>query len=589
MADLNKKDHKLHKKAFFERLNLSVSQNQSLDFMPEWMCNNTMHPTNSSKPWTFDDHEFQIDILKSTSHRQTIKKCSQVGLSELAARKALALAVLRQGIQLIYTLPTGSFAQMFAKTRIDPIIDNSPTMVALVDRDTNNTKLKKIGSSFIHFVGTYSASAPISIPASYVVSDEVDFSDQAVLTEFNSRLGHQKESESFNIKFSTPTVEGYSISADFDLSSQARYAVKCTHCNGWEIPSFLDDVIIPNNDIPIRDITRHDIAAIDPNVLKSSYLSCPNCAGDLTSSLLDKDRRQWVHAFPDRRKEHEGFQVVPYDVAAINQVGRTLRQLLDYKRLASWYNFKLGETYSDDTTKFNIDTIKNNTVISTKESVTGAVLGVDVGKISWVSVGVPYCNLTTGDVEQIDIIDLIRVDTTKFGPEESLGKFIVKVANQYFASVIVVDAAPDFTTAQQVHKLYLTGKAYGNYYVNDSLFSKDMAHWKVDDRKGVCLSARTASLDDLCDNVNGGRIKFPVNKNMDDVRKHFDALKRVESSDGTDARWVKKEKADDHWAHAVNYLMLAAQISGGSGMASVFEIVPSISAIGMKGGNSLKF
>jgi hypothetical protein len=257
--------------------------------------------------------------------------------------------------------------------------------------------------------------------------------------------------------------------------------------------------------------------------------------------------------------------------------------------VASWYNFKLGQTYSDDTTKFNIQTVKNNTVVTNTSGVTGAVVGCDVGKISWVSVGVPFTNGTTGDVEQLDVIDLIRIDTNKLMDGSTLGQEIVKIANKYFASVIIVDAAPDFTTAQHVHKLYLTGLAYGNYYVSETTFAKDMIHWKVDDRKGVCLSARTASLDDLCDNINSGRVKFPVNKNMDDVRNHLDALKRIEDEGGREARWVKRDKAEDHWAHALNYLMLAAQVSTGSGMASVFEIIPSISAIGMKAGKRMKF
>jgi len=576
------------KRGFLERVKLSASQNRSLDFLPEWLCENTAHPMNSSKKWSFEDHEFQIDIARSTSHRQTVKKCSQVGLSELAARKALALATLRQGIQLIYTLPTGAFAQMFAKTRIDPIIENSPAISAIADPDTNNTKLKRIGSSFMHFVGTYSASAPISIPASYVISDETDFSDQSVLSEFNSRLGHQKESESFNIKFSTPTVEGYSVSAEYDLSSQARYGVQCTHCNKWQIPDFLDHVVIPNNDKPIRELNRHDIAAMDI-LLGKAYLSCPGCKKDLTEALLNPERRGWVHKFPDKQKDHEGFQVVPFDVAAVNPVSRTLRQLLDYKRIGSWYNFKLGETYSDDTTKFNIQVMKNNTVVTSKLGVSGAVMGVDVGKISWVMVAVPFTNTSTGDVEQLDVIDLIVIDTTKLGPDESLGKEIVKIANKYFVSVVVVDAAPDFTTAQHVHKLYLTGQAYGNYYVNDSTFAKDMSHWKVDDRKGVCLSARTASIDDLCDNVNSGRVKFPVSKHMETVYTHFDALKRVEGPDGTDARWVKRDKAEDHWCHTGNYTLLAAQIASKGGLSSVFRIVPSISSATMKAGKDLEF
>ena len=576
-------------RGFIQRLKLGVSQNQSLEFIPDWIETNTSHPTNSAVGWSFKDHEFQIDILKSSSHRQSIVKCSQAGLSEVSARKALALACLRQGIQVIYTLPTGSFAQMFSKTRVDPIIDNSPVLQGMVDSDTNNTKLKRIGSSFIHFLGTYSSSSAISVPASYIISDEVDFSDQSVLTEFNSRLGHQKISESFNIQFSTPTVAGYGISANYEKSSKGRYAVQCSGCKHWQTPNFLEDVVIPNNVLPIDQLTRYDVAAMDPTDVANSYLACPECEHDLTTDLLDKDRRKWIHQFPERRADHEGFKVVPFDVPSVNPVGRTIAQMLEYSRLSSWYNYKLGENYADDTTKFNIEVVRQNTAVVDLENIRGAVVGVDVGKISWVAVGVPEHNNLTGDVEMLKVVELIRVDTTKLAAGESLGQQVVAIAKKHQAQVIVVDAAPDFTTAQHVFKLFPTGKAYGNYYVNDSVFAKSMTHYKVDDTKGVCLSARTSSLDDLCELVNSGRVTFPSGDNMKDVENHLDSLKRVGGKDGDVSAWVTRDKADDHWAHALNYLLLAAHISEGTGYTEVFSMVPKISAIAFKGGKVMDF
>lgn len=580
------------KKLMYERITLRASQNSSLDFIPGWLEKNTKHPLDSTKPWSFDGHEFQIDILKSTAHRQTCKKISQAGISEIAARKALALAALRQGVQLIYTLPTGAFAQMFSKTRVDPVIENSEVLMALVDPDTNNTRLKRLGSSFIHFIGTFSEGAPISIPATYVISDETDFSDQSVLTAFNSRLGHQKESESFNIKFSTPSVEGYSISDDYEHSSKGRYAVKCMGCNSWQIPSFLDNVVIPNTEKPLAEINRYDVASMNPEVLEASYVACPSCNKNLTESLLDKYRRQWVHAHPSRQADHEGFHVVPFDVPTINTVCRTLRQILDYRHISTWYNFKLGETYSDDTTKFNLETITKNTTIRCPDRANSTVVGVDVGKVSWISIGIPYIGGVTDDLERLDIIKLIKVDTTLLKGGDSLGQEVIRVAERYNASVVVVDAAPDFTTAQHVHKTYFRGKAYGNYYVNENSFSKTMSYWKVDDRKGVCISARSSSLDDLCDMVNSGSINFPICDEMTDVKKHFDAVKRVAYGDGDNTKqvqWVSREKAEDHWVHSINYLHIAAQISNGSGGHSGFEVIPSLSAITLKGGDNIKF
>ena len=571
------------KKAFMERQLLAIRQNQSLEFLPEWLIANTTSPTDPTSKWSFEGHEYQIDILKSTAFLQSTLKCSQVGMSELASRKAVALAALRSGVQIIYTLPTGAFAQMFSKTRVDPIIEGSPTLSALIDNETNNTKLKRIGSSFMHFVGTYSASAPISIPASYVISDETDFSNQEILSEFASRMGHQKESESANIRFSTPTVDGFSISADYEASSQGRYAVKCDECEEWQRPDFLDDVVIPDWSTPVAELTRFDVASMPREIADGAYLSCPNCKADLTTALLDKDKRKWIHKFPERQKRHEGFKVVPYDVPTINPVGRTIRQILDYKKIASWYNFKLGETFSDESTRFELDTIDLNTRVVFGKPVYGAVMGVDVGKKqTWVSIGVPSISIATGDVEQLDIISLTVLDSTQGAP---LGEQILEIAHKNMVVALVCDAAPDFSTAQYLHKTLITGRAFGNYYTQSSTFKKEMTFYRTDERKGVCLSDRTGSIDDLRSMVNGGNVSFPAGEEMERLKEHLDAVKRITSAEGEDGedRWVTRNKADDHWLHSLNYLLLAAQISGGTGVGRLMSLAPSIKGVNMKG------
>lgn len=573
---------------FLERTRLSIKQNSSLEFLPQWLEDNTAHPVKSSDKWSFEGHEFQVEIASSTSHRQSIIKCSQVGLSELAARKAVALGALRQGIQIIYTLQSGSFAQMFAKTRVDPIIEGSKMLNALADKDTNNTKLKKIGTSFIHFVGTYSASAPISIPASYVISDEVDFSNQDILSEFASRMGHQKESESANVRFSTPTIDGYSISADFEKSSQGRYAVRCEKCEKWQMPNFLQDVVIPNCDVPVNELTRFDVAAMPRDVQMGAYLACPSCGKDLTNSLLDKERRMWIHAYPDRRAYHEGFKVVPFDVPSVNPVGRTIGQMMEYTRPASWYNFKLGETFSDSTSKFDLDIVDRNTRLIGDQLASGLVMGVDVGKTqSWVSIGLPQGSPLTGDIEGLQIIRFEVLDSTK--SDKSLGEMIVTLAHQYQVCVLVCDAAPDFTTAQYLTKTLVSGQAYGNYYTTSNAFKKEMSYYKVDDRKGVCMSDRTGTLDDLCHMVNKGMVGFPACDEMPRVKKHLDSVKRLsgvgkmdEAGDG--GRWVTRSGADDHWAHSLNYLMIAAQITNQGGIGRFLSLAPDVKKQKLRGG-----
>lgn len=574
------------KQAYYDRSSLSVSQNRSLEHLPEWLCTNTAHPTEPNKRWSFKDHEFQVEIVKSTSHTQSCIKCSQVGLSEVEIRKSLGIGALSHGAQIIYTLPSGSMAQMFAKTRIDPVIENSEVLSKLTDSDTDNTKLKRIGSSFLHFVGTYSASAPISVPARYVISDEIDFSNPQVLSEFASRLGHQKESESFHAKFSTPTVSGFGISASYEESSKGRYAVRCKCCEKWVMPNFLQDVVMPWTDTPIDEITKFDIAMAEKSQVMTSYLACPKCKNDLYTSLCDKDRRMWVHEYENRRQDHEGFKVVPFDVPTINPPGRTLMQMLDYKKMASWYNFKLGECFVDNTSRFDIDMVDKNTRLVDPVGATGTIMGIDVGKTqTWVSLGKAQCSYQTGEVDSLSILGLWVFDSTD--SDTSLGERILKLAHDYAVSILVCDAAPDFSTAQYLSRTLMTGKAYGNYYISSSAFSKDMAYFKVDERKGVCMSDRTGTLDDLCHLSNKGMIQYPNCEEMGRVKSHLDNVKKLETED-EDARWVTRQNADDHWVHALNYLLIAAGIQGNTTSASITALAPDLRKVRMKGGEALK-
>ena len=75
-----------------------------------WLANNTSDPRDPDKPWTFAEHEYQIDILNSTHHEEFYQKCSQVGASELFVRMKLAMLGVAKAMTIIYVLPTRTFA-----------------------------------------------------------------------------------------------------------------------------------------------------------------------------------------------------------------------------------------------------------------------------------------------------------------------------------------------------------------------------------------------------------------------------------------------------------------------------------------------
>ena len=109
-------------------------QGAAITRIPEWLCKNTFI---KSSPFSFKDHEFQIEIAGDTALDLVCMKCAQVGLSELQARITLALMALKTGFTAIYVLPTQGFAQKFAKGRFDPIIVQSEKLSRLATAGAN--------------------------------------------------------------------------------------------------------------------------------------------------------------------------------------------------------------------------------------------------------------------------------------------------------------------------------------------------------------------------------------------------------------------------------------------------------------------
>jgi phage terminase large subunit GpA-like protein len=264
------------------RLKSSVYKRFSLANVADWVAENTYI---KGERFSFVDHEYQLAILQDPSREIVVRKCSQIGLTELSSRRALAQCNIMPGFTIIYTLPTASFANMFVKTRIDPMIDGSPALAAAVHNTTNNSEVKRFGESFLYFKGTRGVAAAISIPADGLVHDEVDFSDLEVITNYQSRLTHSKYKHKTSL--STPTVSGFGISAQFDQSRRHYNFCKCNHCNNFFVPNYYHHLRVPGLD-DLHDITKDTIHKYD---IGSAWLECPKCGKEPS---LQIEHRQWV-------------------------------------------------------------------------------------------------------------------------------------------------------------------------------------------------------------------------------------------------------------------------------------------------------
>lgn len=537
---------------FLERVRAGLSQDRDLSRLGGWVKNNTRNPKKPDKKWSFKDHEFQENIVNDTANDMVVKKCAQVGLSEISLRMALGLISIHPNSTAIYTLPTGGFATVFVKSRIDPVIKASPMLSQLVDKEIDNTELKKIGGSFLYIRGTFTQTAAISVPADILIHDEIDFSDQLTLTSFTSRLGHVKEENIVRRRFSTPTVSGYGVSLLFDDSTQQWYAVKCQRCETWQVPNFILDTVLPGYEGKILDLEREDLA--DPRYrFDEAYLKCPGCGKELTiSNLSDHNRRQWVAAKPGQTRS--GYQVQPFDVPTINPVSRTLRSLDDFERKVDWVNFKVGRDYQDSDTSFVKEAVDKAFCLGWVQPYPGAasntIIGVDVGKTSWI---------TVAKKNELGGLDIIHYERVKLTSKEALPSRVKQLFEWYGGLMLVIDAMPEWTQALAVIETVPQGKGFACYY--RSRRGLKMSFIDPDEENKVVSVDRSAIISDTAKKVNEGMHRFCKAADAATYRSHLDNIKRVNRKDsrGQDEQsWINT--GPDHYGHTLFFASAAANL-----------------------------
>lgn len=537
-------------RSFIERVRAGIHGGVDLSRLSEWICRNTRHPKYPDRAWTFAEHEFQLSIVNDSANDMVVKKCSQVGLSEVAVRSTLGMIDIKPNSTAIYTLPTGGFATTFVKSRFDPVITDSPELRQKMDPETDNTSLKRIGGSFLYVRGTFTQTAAISVPADILVHDEVDFSDQLTLTSFTSRLGHVKEEDIIRRRFSTPTVSGFGVSGLFDKSTQYWYAVKCRHCESWQVPKFEYDVVIPGFEGEIlRDLEKEDLT--DPRYkFDDAYLACPGCKKPMDlETLADPNRRQWVAAKPGETRS--GYQVQPFDVPTINPIRRTLNYLGDFDRKADWVNFKLGKDYQDAETSFVKEAVDKAFCLRRVQPIPNAasntVIGVDVGKTSWISVGIR---------NELNGIDIIYYERVKLRTQDSLPSRVRELFDWFGGLMAVIDAGPEWTQALAVIEALPEGKAFACYYRKVNKPKLELV--ELDEENHVALADRTAIIGDAAKKVNTGLHRFCKGPDMETYKAHLDSLKKVTRMDANGKEvesWVNN--GPDHYGHTLFFASVA--------------------------------
>lgn len=141
---------------------------------------------------------------------------------------------------MLVVQPTVEIGELFSKQRLQPMIDESPRLRAIIpparSRDSGNTTLvKEFPGGLLRITGSNSAAGLRSMPAKYLFLDEVDAYEQDVEGEGDPVTLAERRTSTFPrrkiLLVSTPTIKGVSrIDREYEASDQRRYHVPCPHC-----------------------------------------------------------------------------------------------------------------------------------------------------------------------------------------------------------------------------------------------------------------------------------------------------------------------------------------------------------------------
>ena len=507
----------------------------------EWVCE---HTTLRGRPFSIKDYEFQRAILDDMHPSMSVKKCSQIGLTEIQIRKALSFVKRNRGVNAIFTLPEEKLFKKISQTRIDPIIKRDRVFQLEDDEGAvRSMSIKQFGQSFLYVTGCTEGDAT-STSSDAIFSDEVDLSPQDMLVLFNSRL--QNSRYKINQGFSTPSFPGFGIDTSFQTSDQHEYLVKCTSCGHHNAPRFTRDFVhIPGLPDHVELLTDIDATMIDDIDPIGSYLRCEKCHAAL--DLGDPSLREWVPRFPSRSTR--GYMCTPFVTDRLPPA-YIIDQLIKYKSrqyVRGFHNTVLGETYTDGTLQLSEEAIRacftTEMTLPDIGSDRPLGLGIDMGQV---------CHLVIGDVTTKAILSFEPIAVDKL---EERVKYLLENYNIVCGGI---DRHPYTPTANAIRDMSDGRIMPIEYAAKGPTFTTATEPEQPDELSHVRAN-RTNLLDEVSMRVRNRMTSFSGYGPWKEVIvEHLRGMWRDEKPE-TPAVWQKLH-GRDHFFHAVGYFFASTKI-----------------------------
>lgn len=501
-------------------------------------------------PWGWKYHPWLYEMHNTKAEINVGQKAAQMGFTEWALNTTFYnIDVL--GIDCLYILPTDGDASDFSAGRFDPALEASPHLKNLFS-DVKNVGHKRAGQYNLYVRGSRSRSKLKSIPTGLIIFDEVD-----EMAKENIPLAVERASGQMIktiIYISTPTLKSHGINVFFEDSTQEHYFFPCPHCNK------LTELIFPDCLVVTAESVR------DPNIV-NSYLKCKECEHKLEHQAkfewLDHKKCQFVPTFSDRTirgftvNQLYSATVKPHELAV-----SYLKSLRDPTEEQELYNSKLALPHAVQGSQLDDTTISECIKGYREGPGSGHVItmGVDVGRVIHYEIDAWY--LSTNQTPGVDVNDEAQCRVLKAGTCYEF-EDLDKLMYDYSVAACVVDRHPETRSAYQFATRFW-GRILLCMY-GRGLMGKQVQLGAETER--TITVDRTSWLDLSLGRFLNKTIELPVNIS-EDYKRHLKEPVRIyeRDSDGNPVgRYITRDGADDHFAHARNYseIALPLAVSGG--------------------------
>ncbi|OPY14180.1 MAG: Phage terminase large subunit (GpA) [Syntrophus sp. PtaB.Bin138] len=477
----------------------------------EWVTGITL----DGRPFSYDRHEYLLTPYKDDHPHQVEIKAAQMGLTSKAMLRVAYKARYGDFRGILYLFPSKSDVTDFSKGRIDPLISDNPDTIGAWIRDTDSAHVKRIWNSFLYLRGMRARTGLKSVPADFIVFDELDEGEQNAVDMAMERMGHSAYREV--LKLSNPTLPDYGIDKAFRETDQRYYLLKCSRCGGYTcMEETFPDCLVEAGGRVIR--------------------ACVRCRGELLPSV-----GEWVAKKPGvtDKRGYSYSQLFSHYVSP----EEILHQYRTTNNRTDFYNLKIGVAYVEAENRLSVQEVL---ALCSEEGLADqnpgpCYMGVDQGKELHVVIGKRH-PFKAGRILHLGIYkDWDELDG---------------LMRRFHVSRCVVDAMPETRNARAFAERH-RGRVFMNYY---TAHRRGDYAWNERDLTVSC--DRTESLDASHREIMERSVILPKECAMTRCfadHLHNVAKKLEEDGETGSKRYVYVKLGPDHFRHAFNYECMARQ------------------------------